>query len=526
MPVTISEFISKFRTHPILFIGAGISLRYYEKAYSWESLLKTIATDLNKGNPQLYLDLRNEAMDAQDTCDYPSLAATLEKEIDTRLRGVSPKDESIPQVWRVVNEAFYEATRSCRKTSRLKIWVKELLSVLELNPLREYEIPSFKKACEKVASIVTTNYDTFVEDHLGFTPLLGNDILLSNPYQSVYKIHGSVTDPSNMVLTEEDYDLFNHRYELIQAQLISLFIHNPIVFLGYSITDNNIQKLLSVIFSYVDRNSDLGRKVAENFLCVQYEQDSENLDIQEETFHIRLGEREADIPINVLKTDKFIALYDALSDLKLPVEAIHLKRVEHAFHRIKLGGEIAVKLVGDLENVDNRELVLAIGPRDRIDVSLDKIYRATEAIQSYFEITEEFKSGMVILTDDVNKNMYFPAKGMAHVFPVMERKDELCKQQNELLDKEFNRIQTISGYCSAHTDVDDILRDERIVASNKVKAIFYQVYKEEIALDDVRAYLYNRLQDSTASVPTDIRKLLCLYDARKYSEEESSSESL
>lgn len=524
--MTISEFISRFRTHPILFIGAGISLRYYEKAYSWESLLKTIATDLNKGNTQLYLDLRNKAMDALGTCDYASLATALEAEIDARLKDLSSKEDSIPQIWGIVNKIFYEIAEDNRKTSRLKIWVKELLSALELNQLRKNEVLSFKKACEKVASIVTTNYDTFVEDHLGFNPLLGNDILLSNPYQSVYKIHGSVTDPSNMVLTKEDYDLFNHRYELIQAQLISLFIHNPIVFLGYSINDANIQKLLSVIFSYVDRNSDLGRKVAENFLCVQYERGSENLDIQEETFHIRLGEREADIPINVLKTDKFIALYDALSNLQLPVEAIHLKRVEHVFHRIKLGGEIAVKLVGDLENVDNRELVLAIGPIDRIDVSLDKIYRVTEAIQSYFEITEEFKSGMVILTDGVRKNMYFPAKGMAHVFPEMEHKDELCQQQDKLLNEEFNRIEKIPECRSDHTDVDDILRDERIVASNKVKAIFYQVYKAGIALDDLRGYLYNRLQDSRECVPTDIRKLLCLYDARKYSEEEPSSESL
>jgi len=257
MPTTISEFISKFRTHPILFIGAGISLRYYEKAYSWESLLKTIATDLNKGNAQLYLDLRNKAMDAQGTCDYPSLATALEEEIDIRLKDSSSKEDSIPQIWGVVNKVFYETAENNRKTSRLKIWVKELLSALELNQFRKNEVPSFKKACEKVASIVTTNYDTFIEDHLGFTPLLGNNILLSNPYQSVYKIHGSVTDPSNMVLTKEDYDLFNHRYELIQAQLISLFIHNPIVFLGYSINDANIQRLLSVIFSYVDRNSDI-----------------------------------------------------------------------------------------------------------------------------------------------------------------------------------------------------------------------------------------------------------------------------
>lgn len=517
MPMTISEFISKFRTHPVLFIGAGISLRYYEKAYSWESLLKTIATELNKGNTQLYLDLRNKAMDALGTCDYPSLATALEEEIDARLKESSSKEDSIPQIWRVVNEVFYETAEGNRKTSRLKIWVKELLSALELNQLRKNEIPSFKKACEKVASIVTTNYDTFVEDYLGFAPLLGNDILLSNPYQSVYKIHGSVTAPSNLVLTKEDYDLFNHRYELIQAQLISLFIHNPIVFLGYSITDANIQKLLSVIFSYVDRDSDVGRKVAENFLCVQYERDSENLDIQEETFHIRIGEREADIPINVLKTDKFIALYDALSNLQLPIEAIHLKRVEHAFHRIKLGGEIAVKLVGDLENLDNRELVLAIGPSDRIDVSLDKIYQVAEAIQSYFEITEEFKSGMVILTDGVNKKMYFPAKGMAHVFPEMERKDQLCQQQDELLNKEFNRINTISGCRSNHTKVDDIRGDRLISDSYKDKAIFYQAYKKKISLEDLRIYLYNKLKNCAESVPTDIRKLLCLYDAMKYS---------
>ncbi len=50
---------------------------------------------------------------------------------------------------------------------------------------------------------------------------------------------------------EEDYDYFDNKYELIRAQLLSLFIHNPVIFIGYSISDRNIQQILKTIFSYV-----------------------------------------------------------------------------------------------------------------------------------------------------------------------------------------------------------------------------------------------------------------------------------
>lgn len=81
-----------------------------------------------------------------------------------------------------------------------------------------------------------------------FNPLIGNDILLSNPYGSVYKIHGCVSDSNNIIITREDYDNFNNKYELIRAQLLSIFIHNPIIFIGYSISDSNIKSLLKTIF--------------------------------------------------------------------------------------------------------------------------------------------------------------------------------------------------------------------------------------------------------------------------------------
>lgn len=97
-------------------------------------------------------------------------------------------------------------------------------------------------------------------------PLIGNDILLSNPYGSVYKIHGCVDKPESIIITENDYKSFRERYELIRAQLLSLFIHNPIIFLGYNLGDDNIKTLLKTIFSYVDVNSDISEKFVIIFL--------------------------------------------------------------------------------------------------------------------------------------------------------------------------------------------------------------------------------------------------------------------
>ncbi|MBP2660129.1 MAG: hypothetical protein H6Q69_3161 [Firmicutes bacterium] len=62
-----------------------------------------------------------------------------------------------------------------------------------------------------------------------FNLLIGNNILLTNPYGSLYKIHGCITEPIKTIITEEDYEQFEEKYELIRAQLLSLFIHNPII---------------------------------------------------------------------------------------------------------------------------------------------------------------------------------------------------------------------------------------------------------------------------------------------------------
>lgn len=182
--------------------------------------------------------------------------------------------------------------------------------------------------------------------------------MLSNPYGSVYKIHGCVSDIQNIIITEEDYERFDKRYELIRAQLLSLFIHNPIIFIGYSISDVNIKNILKTIFMCIEPNSKNAERIRKNFLLVEHQKDSISEEIREHDIDI---EGFGTIRINKRKTDNYEIIYKSLSNLHLSVSAMDVRKVQDVFKEIKTGGEIKVGITDDLETLKNGEKVLAIG---------------------------------------------------------------------------------------------------------------------------------------------------------------------
>ena len=231
----IQEFISNYKNHPVLFIGTGISLRYLKNAYTWDSLLKKISFDLHDNNEN-YLDIKSSCEDV-GKYHYDKIASKIESEFNEYLiKNRKGRFEKI-------NDIFYENMEKDVNLSRFKIYISEILNTIEYKEDKIHEISELKKIRKNIGSIITTNYDQFVEKTFDFNPLIGNDILLSNPYGSVYKIHGCLSDPSRIIITSEDYKKFNERYELIRAQLLSLFIHNPIIFMGYKIGDDNIKNI-------------------------------------------------------------------------------------------------------------------------------------------------------------------------------------------------------------------------------------------------------------------------------------------
>lgn len=63
----------------------------------------------------------------------------------------------------------------------------------------------------------------------------------------IYKIHGSVTDASSLVLTSKDYSDFEERSSYLIAKLLTIFLEYPIIFIGYSLNDRNIRNIFETI---------------------------------------------------------------------------------------------------------------------------------------------------------------------------------------------------------------------------------------------------------------------------------------
>ena len=253
--MNINEFMNGYQNHPVLFVGTGVSLRYLTNSFTWDALLLKISTELT-GNDEQYYDLKSQCI-VNDVCKYELVASRLEQIFNQNL--IENRDGKFKEI----NDHFFEEMRQGRTLSIFKIYISNILSEIKFRADIEEELSTLKKARKNIGSVVTTNYDKLVQDIFEFNPLIGNDILLSNPYGSVYKIHGCVTDPSKIIITEDDYSKFKEKYDLIRAQLLSLFIHNPIIFLGYNVGDENIKDILKTIFTYVEPNSDAAEKSGE-----------------------------------------------------------------------------------------------------------------------------------------------------------------------------------------------------------------------------------------------------------------------
>ena len=495
----ISEFISSYKNHPVLFLGAGISLRYLDNSYTWDGLLCHIASEL-KGNPEYYLDVKSECSTDDGKYDFLKIAEIIEKEFNATLV------ENRNGKFKEINDIFYEKMEGGINNSRFKIFIARLLESVDIKEEMKDEIAELKKIRKNIASIITTNYDRFVEEIFEFQPLIGNDILLSNPYGSVYKIHGCVSDPLKIIITTDDYSKFDSKYELIRAQLLSIFIHNPIVFMGYRVGDENIKKLLKTIFTYVEPNSEDANRIRGNFLLVERDKMSESLEISEHDIDL---EGFSTIRINKIRTNNFKEIYSAISNLVLPISAMDIRKVQNVVKEIYAGGDIKVNVTEDMDSLANSDKIIAIGSSKTIRYQYQT---SSEMMGNYFKIIDESNSQLLTLINKytIQSNQYFPVFGFSKIYLEIENLELLKSRQKEKVE---SALESISSPCKAkHSTINDILADTAITESNKDNAVFWGTYSGQLPLHEVELYL----RDYPNKTDTPYRRILCAYDIKMY----------
>lgn len=496
--MNIRNFVESYKNHPVLFVGTGISLRYLVNSYTWDGLLRHVCSEIFQ-NGERYLDFKAKH-EKNGEFDFPGIGKSIEEEFNKALTA----DRN--GKFKSVNDKFYQLMEAGKNVSRFKLYISELLQDCSEKKEMQEEIAEFKKTRKNIGSIITTNYDKFLEKLFEFEPLIGNDILLSNPYGSVYKIHGCITDPLKIIVTDDDYSVFDKRYELIRAQLLSIFIHNPIIFIGYKVGDQNIKDLLRTIFTYVESNTEAAEKIRKNFLLVEYEAGSQSLEVVDHDIDIQGF---STIRINKIKTDNYSAIYQEIGSLALPISAMDVRKVQSVVKEIYAGGNIGVKITEDLDSLNNSDKILAIGSSKTIQYHYQT---APETMANYFSVIEEANSHVIALIDKytIQNNQFFPMFGFHKINPNVVSSDKLRKQQVEKLKNSDEAVPARAR--RQYNAIEDINADASLSISSKANVIYYCFRQGLISIEDCEQYLRGHPDKSK----TDYRKLLCAYDLKKY----------
>ena len=100
----------------------------------------------------------------------------------------------------------------------------------------------------KLTYIITTNYDTLIEDEIKNLQVVSKDedLPYTNSNKMLIKMHGDFEN-KNIVLKQSDYDNYEKNFQLISTLVKGLFTTNTVLFIGYSYSDTNVQQIMNWI---------------------------------------------------------------------------------------------------------------------------------------------------------------------------------------------------------------------------------------------------------------------------------------
>ncbi|MBN2733859.1 MAG: SIR2 family protein [Methanomicrobiaceae archaeon] len=309
------DFWRKFNNLPFLFVGSGISQRYISSE-NWEGLLKLFVEEMAK-HPYGYYSSKADK-------NLPKIASLISVDYHEFWFEKNHKIASI-----------YEKDM-LDISSPLKIAISEYLKEREIKNEPESlknELLAFSKA--NFDGIITTNYDLLLE-HIfpNYKVYIGQENLLfseTHKIGEIYKIHGCCSKPNSLVLCENDYQNFNEKSQYLAAKLMTIFVEHPVIFMGYSINDTNIQNIISSIVKCLsNQNID---SLKNRLIFVKRDKNYEGNLIFDSIYQVN---EKITLPIKIIRTNDFKLIYDSLTKINRKIPAHILRMLKDQFYSYAL----------------------------------------------------------------------------------------------------------------------------------------------------------------------------------------------
>ncbi|EQC3030698.1 SIR2 family protein [Escherichia coli] len=516
----------EFKNYPIVFIGSGISKRYLENYPTWEELLNEYWKITNPTN-DFYSYLltikeshKNNSDNDIDHKIYTEAASKIENDYNLlfrtgklKLNGLDAKrvfSEDISPFKYAIYQRF--SNNTIRKDVNLD------------------ELASFKTLIKKAKIIITTNYDAFIENLLqeqNVTPKLyiGNNGFFEDTigWSELYKIHGDIKDPHSIIINKDDYEKYDNKSILISAKILSNMIKNPIVFLGYSLTDRNVKKLLSDFSSQLPRED--GRKSAERIILIEYKEN------EQEVVPKQITDQQLQITYTSVKTDNYKQIYDEISAVDEGLSPYDVLRYQRAIKTLIINegekGHLDTLLVSpsDLDRLEEsvkqgKNLVVALGDKKYVFTQVKEINYLEDYLFNKNEISNKLAIDFILgsvnslqlpfsktITSCNLKELSLPAKYVLKLNQRIERHGKLDDLLNKItLDKiNANKI---------YTNIKDI-KDAKFKKYKELSIVIKNIKnipKEEIE-DYVKKEAFVQFKACDVdNLKTQYRKLFLAYD--------------
>lgn len=316
----IESKLAESNVQPVLFVGSGISIRYFGGP-SWHELLKSLHEDLpDTEYPYGYYRQRHDAKTIGEILSekYYKWAWTEgQSEFPNELLDPS----NTPEIF-IKNKV----------SDTLSGLTPEGLSAISETELDDLTVEDAREELETLKSIqphaiITTNYDKFLENIFnedfsgdsGYEVVVGEEVL-QNQHKNIgeiYKIHGCISEPESIILTKSDYKDFNNRQRYLSSKLLTYLIEHPVLIIGYSANDPNIQQ----IFSWVQTVLSDEKRHVDDIYYVTYDKDIKDRKTLPTEKQIRTDNGKQ-ITVNQVAAKNFGWIFEAFSSstgLEIPI---------------------------------------------------------------------------------------------------------------------------------------------------------------------------------------------------------------
>lgn len=219
----------------VIFVGAGVSNN--SKVCSWWDLVKKIAIEINY----------------KDICEKCELKHLTYTEGDENAVSCKFNNRPCQYEFNYSNEEFLKIPQYFYEEKGEKEYLEFLNSVFG----KHYDTNAIDELIVALEPehIITTNYDHLIEDVKNpsisnYTVIKSNNDLLEKGRHGrkyIIKMHGDIDDLDNIVLKEDDYLTYSLNHELLEIYIKSILIDKTILFVGYSLGDNNLKLIMSYI---------------------------------------------------------------------------------------------------------------------------------------------------------------------------------------------------------------------------------------------------------------------------------------